>query len=87
MTPLPESPYCRVRTLIPPAARRWIYAVYVLAYLAVPLAVLAGVNVPVGGDWIDGQADDGDLLDDPDDEDDPYFVSESTLREIDRQRQ
>ena len=33
------------------------------------------------------QADDGDLLDDPDDEVDPYFVSESTLREIDRQRQ
>ena len=84
-----------VRTLIPPAARRWIYAIYilaglivgavtvatggldwtaaaerVLAYLAVPLAVLAGVNVPTGGDWIDSQADDGypDLLDDPDDE-------------------
>lgn len=80
-----------VRTLIPPAARRWIYAIYilaglivgavtvatggldwtaaaerVLAYLAVPLAVLAGVNVPAGGDWIDSQADDGypDLLDD-----------------------
>ena len=73
-----------VRTLIPPAARRWIYAIYilaglivgavtvatggldwtaaaerVLAYLAVPLAVLAGVNVPAGGDWIDSQADDG----------------------------
>ena len=73
-----------VRTLIPPAARRWIYAIYilaglivgavtvatggldwtaaaerVLAYLAVPLAVLAGVNVPTGGDWIDSQADDG----------------------------
>ena len=71
-----------VRTLIPPAARHWIYAVYilaglivgavtvatggldwtaaaerVLAYLAVPLAVLAGVNVPTGGDWIDSQAD------------------------------
>ena len=71
-----------VRTLIPPAARRWIYAIYilaglivgavtvatggldwtaaaerVLAYLAVPLAVLAGVNVPTGGDWIDSQAD------------------------------
>ena len=89
-----------VRTLIPPAARRWIYAIYilaglivgavtvatggldwtaaaerVLAYLAVPLAVLAGVNVPTGGDWIDSQADDGypDLLDDPDDEDDPSY--------------
>ena len=53
-----------VRTLVPPAARRWIYAIYilagrVLAYLAVPLAVLAGVNVPAGGDWIDSQADDG----------------------------
>ena len=71
-----------VRTLVPPAARRWIYAVYVLAglvvgavtvatggldwtaaaervlaYLAVPLGVLAGVNVPTGGDWIDSQAD------------------------------
>ena len=102
-----------VRTLVPPAARRWIYAIYilaglfvgavtvatggldwtaaerVLAYLAVPLAVLAGVNVPTGGDWIDSQADDRypDLLDDLDDEDDPYFVSEELLREIDRQRE
>ena len=79
-----------VRTLIPPAARRWIYAVYilaglivgavtvatggldwtaaaerVLAYLAVPLAVLAGVNVPTGGDWIDSQADGDDYGDLP----------------------
>lgn len=100
-----------VRTLIPPAARRWIYAIYVLsglvvgsvtvatggldwtaaaervlAYLAVPLAVLAGVNVgasptaPGAGGW--GV------------EDDPYFaaeeaarddVSPETLAEIDRQ--
>ena len=94
-----------VRTLVPPAARRWIYAIYilaglvvgavtvatgdldwtaaaerVLAYLAVPLAVLAGVNVPTGGDWIDD--DHSDLPDDPDDEDDPYFASEERLRAI-----
>lgn len=101
-----------VRTLIPPAARRWIYAVYILAglivgavtvatggldwtaaaerviaYLAVPLAVLAGVNVPAGGDWIDD--DDGHPAppDWEDDEDDPHFVSEELLREIDRQRE
>ena len=50
-----------------------------LAALLGGVAVLhvgeAGVNVPTGGDWIDSQADDGypDLLDDPDDEDDPSY--------------
>ena len=38
-----------------------------------PPTIRTGVNVPTGGDWIDSQADDGDLLDDPDDEDDPSY--------------